>query len=297
MRTTAGVLAAVALGIAGAAPNAGAQQGAPADAGARNAAAVDTAGREYRAPDGVRVHYTDAGTGPAVVLLHGFLNDAATWYRTPLYRALRDAGFRVVAPDLRGNGASDHPTRLAAYADDAEARDVAGIADALRLTRYAVVGYSRGSIIASRVLVRDPRVVAAVLGGMGAGFTDPEWPRRLAVYRVLAGEPIPADSAAPFAGMLRAADERGLDRRVLALQQRAQPSTSRAEFARVRRPVLVIAGDADQDNGSAAELAGLIPGATRATVPGDHGGALRSAEFARAVVGFLRAPPAAAAPR
>lgn len=279
---------ACALGVA-AAVTAGAQPPV-----ARGAAAADTAGRVYRAPDGVRVHYTDAGAGPAVVLLHGFLNDAASWRRTPLYEALLGAGFRVVAVDLRGNGGSDHPTTLAAYARDAEARDVAGVAGALGLTRYAVVGYSRGAIIASRVLVRDPRVRAAVLGGMGADFTNPAWPRRRAVYRLLAGLPVAPDTAAQFAGMLRYADAQGLDRRVLALQQQAQPSTAPAELARVRRPVLVIAGDADREDGSAPALARLIPGAALATVPGDHGAALRSTAFADSVLAFLRRAPGAA---
>src|SRR6185503_146428 len=117
----------------------------------------------------------------------------------------------------------------------------------------------------------------AVLGGMGADFTDPAWPRREAAYRVLAGLPLDSAAAAPVLGMVRAAEQRGLDRHVLALQQQAQPSTSRAALGAVRVPVLVIAGDRDHDNGEASELAGLIPRAARATVPGDHGGAMRTA--------------------
>jgi pimeloyl-ACP methyl ester carboxylesterase len=195
--------------------------------------------------------------------------------------------------DLRGNGPSDHPTALAAYEHDAEARDVMGIASALGARDYCVVGYSRGSIITARLLVLDRRVRCAVLGGMGADFTNPAWPRREAAYRILAGLPLDSAAAAPVAGMLRAAEQRGLDRQVLAMQQRAQPSTSRRELARVRQPVLVIAGDLDEDNGGASELAALLPRATRATVPGDHGSALRSAAFADSVAAFLgrAAPP------
>ena len=243
----------------------------------------------WRAPDGVRIHYTVSGDSAAraVVLIHGFIVDAQSWRFTLLPERLHKAGYRVIAVDLRGNGASDHPTKLAAYSKDAEARDVIGLARALHLGDYCVVGYSRGSIIAARLLVLDRRVRCAVLGGMGADFTNPEWPRRIAAYRLLAGLPQDSAAAAPVAGMLVAAEQRGLDRRVLALMQQAQPSTSRAELARVRQPVLVIAGAQDRDNGDASELARLMPHATHVTVPGDHGTVVRSAPFADFVVSFL----------
>jgi pimeloyl-ACP methyl ester carboxylesterase len=221
------------------------------------------------------------------VLVHGFLNDARAWRGTPLLDQLRTAGYRVVAVDLRGNGASDHPAQLGAYTHDAEAKDVMGIARALNVGNYCVVGYSRGSIITARLLVLDHRVRCAVLGGMGADFTNPEWPRRVAAYKILAGLPQDSAAAAPVAGMLRAAEQRGLDRQVLALQQEAQPSTSHAELRRVKQPVLVIAGDQDHDNGNASDLARLIPHATLATVGGDHGSVARSVAFADSVVAFL----------
>ena len=243
----------------------------------------------WRAPDGVRIHYTVSGDSAArsVVLVHGFLGDARSWTFTLLPERLRMAGYRVVAVDLRGNGASDKPTKLASYSKDAEARDVMGLARALHLGDYCVVGYSRGSIITARLLVLDRRVRCAVLGGMGADFTNPEWPRRVAAYRLLAGLPQDSAAAAPVAGMLVAVEQRGLDRKVLALMQQAQPSTSRAELGRVRQPVLVIAGDQDRDNGDAVELARLMPHATSVTVPGDHGSVIRSVPFADHVVEFI----------
>lgn len=88
--------------------------------------------------------------------------------------------------------------------------------------------------------------------------------------------------------MVRYVEEKGLDRRALALMQKAQPSTTSEEFARVKKPVLVIAGDEDQENGSSQELARLIPGARHIEVPGDHGGTSRTSRFAGAVLQFLR---------
>src|SRR5207244_9383252 len=68
----------------------------------------------------VRLHYVEAGSGPLVVLLHGFPGYWYTWrHQIP---ALAEAGFRVVAPDMRGYNDSDQPKGVAAYATDLLAR-------------------------------------------------------------------------------------------------------------------------------------------------------------------------------
>jgi pimeloyl-ACP methyl ester carboxylesterase len=238
--------------------------------------------RFYASFDGVKIHYEMDGRGPAVVLLHGFTGTIDSWKRTPLRDALLASGFTVVVPDMRGNGLSDRPHQPEAYEHDAEARDIMGLVRHLKLKKYVVVGYSRGSIIASRLLVLDDRVAKAVLGGMGADFTNPEWPRRLMFYRALIGEPEPR-----LEGFLKYIEDSGVDRRAMAYLQKSQPSTSPAELATVRRPTLVIGGDHDSDNGSASDLAALIPGAVLRTVPGDHGSTSKSQPFADEVVRFI----------
>src|SRR6202007_2431522 len=70
----------------------------------------------------VRLHYVEAGDGPLVVLLHGF---PEFWYGWRLQIApLAAAGFRVVAPDLRGYNLSSHPAAIADYRGDLLAADV-----------------------------------------------------------------------------------------------------------------------------------------------------------------------------
>ena len=59
-------------------------------------------------------------------------------------------------------------------------------------------------------------------------------------------------------------------------------------LAKVNKPVLVIHGDSDIDNGNADELAGFFPNATTAITPGDHNHAASTPEFAAAVMAFLR---------
>src|ERR1700681_3325451 len=63
--------------------------------------------------NGVRLHYVEAGAGPLVVLLHGFPEFWYAWHRQ--IGPLADAGFRVLAPDLRGYNLSDKPRGAAAY--------------------------------------------------------------------------------------------------------------------------------------------------------------------------------------
>lgn len=249
-----------------------------------------SAGSYYSSFDSTRIYYQVQGQGLPVVLLHGFASTLESWNNTPLQRELVAQGYQVVALDLRGNGHSGRPAGLAGYEHDAEARDVMGLATALGFAHYQVVGYSRGSIIAARLLELDPRVTAAVLGGMGEAFTNPNWPRRIAFYQALSGE-----KASPgLAGFVQSLPSRGLDRQTLAWQQEAQPSTSAAALARVRIPVLVVSGEDDHDNGSAEALGQLLPEAVVKRVPGGHATTAQSAGFAHEVLLFLQRRRAAA---
>jgi len=243
-----------------------------------------SAGAYYPSFDSTRIYYEVQGQGPPVVLLHGFASTLESWKNTPLYPELVAQGYQVVVLDLRGNGRSSQPAGLAGYEHDAEARDVMGLATALGFAQYQVIGYSRGSIIAARLLELDPRVQAAVLGGMGEAFTNPNWPRRIAFYQALSGE-----KASPkLESFVHSLPTRGLDRQTLAWQQQAQPSTSAAALARVHSPILVISGEDDHDNGSAEALGQLIPGATVKRVPGVHATTAQSARFAHEVLLFLQ---------
>ena len=239
----------------------------------------------FTATDGVRMSYEVTGNsnGKAVVLLHGFMNTQENWKKAALYNDLSTAGFKVITLDLRGNGKSDKPHDAKLYANDAEAKDVMQLVSLLKLDSYFVLGYSRGAIIASRLLILDQRVSKTIIGGMGSDFTNPEWPRRIMFYRALNNEDVPE-----LKDMVKRVQDLGLDQQALACQQKEQPSTSPEEFKKVKTPVLVICGDADSANGSADELAKLIPGSVLKKVPGDHGGTSRTQKFSDEVIDFLK---------
>ena len=80
----------------------------------------------------------------------------------------------------------------------------------------------------------------------------------------------------------------GLDRLALAYQQKEQPSTSKEELAKIKQKVLLICGAQDEDNGRAQDLQKLIPGSLYVTVPGNHGSAAGTVEFATESLSFLK---------
>jgi pimeloyl-ACP methyl ester carboxylesterase len=105
--------------------------------------------------NGIRLHAAEAGRGPLVLLLHGFPQFWWTW-RAQL-TGLADAGFRVVAPDLRGYGASDKPPR--GYDLPSLAGDVAALVRALGEREAVVVGHDWGGLLAWTTAVLHPRTV------------------------------------------------------------------------------------------------------------------------------------------
>lgn len=94
----------------------------------------------------VRLHCAEMGRGPLVLLLHGFPECWVAWRNQ--IPALAAAGFRVVAPDLRGYGKSDKPRGLDAYRIEVLARDVARLIEALGAERADVVGHDWGGAVA-----------------------------------------------------------------------------------------------------------------------------------------------------
>ena len=89
-----------------------------------------------KAPDGVRIAYETVGSGPAVMLVHGFAASRVQNWKAPgWYETLTGAGYRVVAMDCRGHGDSDKPHDPAAYGGDVLVDDIVGLMDHLDLGR------------------------------------------------------------------------------------------------------------------------------------------------------------------
>ncbi len=237
----------------------------------------------FKSFDNTKIHYEVIGTGNPVLLIHGFTGTCNDWKNKPLADSLLANGFQIIIVDLRGNGLSDKPNVPEAYADNAEAKDLMGLISYLGIKKYDAVGYSRGSIILASLLVLDKRCARAVIGGMGADFTNPMWPRRIGFYNALMNDTIKG-----YEGFRAYIAKKGLDPLVLACQQKEQPSTSKEELAKLTQPILIICGNEDSDNGKGSELQALIPGSKFVEVTGTHNTSAYTKEFAEKVLSFLK---------
>lgn len=232
--------------------------------------------------DDTKIAYTDEGKGKPVLLIHGFINTRKSWDKTVLKQALLDKGYRVIIPDLRGNGDSDKPQEDEAYAKNAEVMDLLFLMAELKISKYAAVGYSRGSIILAKLLTQTKRIKKAVLGGMGIDFTNPYWNRRIMFRDAFDGKVTEETK-----GAVTYAKSIDADLKSLYLQQKHQPVTSKRQLRVIEAKVLVIAGDEDLDNGDPAALQKAIPKSKLQLVKGDHNGTYKTEEFSKAIISFL----------
>jgi pimeloyl-ACP methyl ester carboxylesterase len=105
--------------------------------------------------NGSRFHVAELGSGPLVLFLHGFPEFWWAWHN--ILPAVADAGFRAVAVDLRGYGASDKPPR--GYDGYTLAADVTGLIRALGERSATVVGTGVGGLIAWAAAAFHPKLV------------------------------------------------------------------------------------------------------------------------------------------
>lgn len=150
--------------------------------------------------NGLPFHVVVEGQGSPVLLLHGFPDSAALWrHQIP---ALVAAGHRVIAPDLRGFGASARPEGVAQYAMSTLVGDVLAILDALDVPRAAVVGHDWGSSLGWALAAFAPeRVIryAALSVGHPSGYLTTMHQREMSWYMLfflfdgVAEQALPAD--------------------------------------------------------------------------------------------------------
>jgi pimeloyl-ACP methyl ester carboxylesterase len=129
--------------------------------------------------NGIGLEVGERGSGPPVLLLHGWPDSRHLWRRQ--VEALTAAGYRTIAPDLRGFGESDRPTDVEAYALPALAGDVLGVLDHFGVERAHVVGHDWGAALAWAVAAFAPDRVdhlVALSVGHPASFRDAGFEQR-----------------------------------------------------------------------------------------------------------------------
>lgn len=129
---------------------------------------------------GLHMHVASAGQGPPVLLLHGFPDTHVVWRKQ--MGPLAEAGFRVIAPDLRGYGKTDAPEPVEAYALDNLRNDVLALLDALAIDKVRLVGHDWGAIIGWSLCMHAPGRVerfAALSSGHPAALEHAGFVQRL----------------------------------------------------------------------------------------------------------------------
>ena len=133
------------------------------------------------------LHFRDTGTGPPVVLLHGWPDTGDLWARQSA--TLVANGYRTIVPDLRGFGASAKPEDVAEYAVPAHIGDLVGLLDELGIPRAHLVGHDWGAGITWAAAAFVPDRVASVTAlsvGHPQAFRSAGWrQRQLSWYMLL----------------------------------------------------------------------------------------------------------------
>ena len=112
--------------------------------------------------NGIRIHLAEAGSGPVVLLCHGFPELWYSWRHQ--LKALAEAGYRAVAPDMRGYGQTGQPEQIDQYTLFHLVGDMVGVLDALGVAEAVVVGHDWGAPVAWHCALLRPDRFRAVAG-------------------------------------------------------------------------------------------------------------------------------------
>lgn len=244
--------------------------------------------------NGTTIEYIDEGAGDPVVLVHGFASTKeVNWIYPGWIKPLTAAGFRVIALDNRGHGASTKYYETERYHIPEMAKDVIALLDHLKIAKADFVGYSMGARISAYVAAHySSRVRSATLGGMGINLTQ-SVSSGDSVAKALEA-PSLSDVSDPVGIAFRKfAEQTKSDLKALAALSRShQRIVPREDAAKIRVPVQIVVGTKDDIAGSGEELAELIPNSKFVSLPDrDHMRTVGDSGFKKAVVEFLKERP------
>ena len=237
--------------------------------------------------NGIELSFRDSGSGEPLLLLHGFTGSGDDWqhvFAEPL------AGYRIVAPDLRGHGRSTNPGGQLRLSD--VARDIFALLDHLGFARVTAIGMSAGA----NTLLHMATQQASRIGAMIHVSGTPRFPDQgRAIMRMMTEE---SRSAADWAEMRRR-HHHG-DDQIRALWRHAREfaddrndmNFDAATLSAITARTLIVHGDRDPlyPVELAVELFRAIPNAALAVVPnGGHGPIFgeQAAPFVKTATAFL----------
>lgn len=243
--------------------------------------------RRFASFDGQEIAWTEMGEGRPVVLIHGYFSTAeVNWIKYGHAAKLAARGRRVILPDLRAHGHSAKPHDPAAYPPDVLMRDNVALIDHLGLTDYDLGGYSLGARTVVRMLANGAAPDKVVLSGMGLDGLVATKGRGAYFHRVLTNLGSFQRGSSEWLTEAFLKTTKGDPVALLRILD-TFVDTPRDEIAAIARPTAVISGAEDYDNGSAKEVADLLPYGLFVEIPGNHMSAVTRPELGDALVEFL----------
>ena len=243
----------------------------------------------WTASDGVELAYHELGQGRPVVLLHGLFSDAnMNWIRFGHAARIAGAGFRVIMPDLRAHGQSGKPHGEQYYPKGVLARDLREMVGHLQLIDFDLGGFSLGSRTTVEAVGEGMRPRKAILGGAGLeGLRN--WKRRKDFFIEAIGGFDTIERGDPHWLSIQFMKSQKVDRVAAAQLLESFEDAFMSWLEMFAMPTLVVCGDQDDDNGSAEELANVLPNAVFREVPGTHMSSVTKPELGEAIARFLSA--------
>lgn len=242
----------------------------------------------FQSFDGTTLALHRMGEGRPVVLLHGLFSNAdMNWIRFGHAQRIVDQGYEVLMLDFRVHGQSEAPHGAENYPAGVLVKDVVALVEHLGLTDYDLAGFSLGARTAIHgVATGKLAPQRLILGGMGVDGLR-EWDKRAAFFIRVIDEfdAIPKGDPAYFS--MQFLKSQKVDRTAARLLLGSMENLDLGELANIACPTLVVCGDEDSDNGSAQELAGMLPNATYTEVPGTHMSSVTKPDLGRAMAQWL----------
>jgi len=243
--------------------------------------------------DGVSIWYETYGSGPAILLSHGYSATCRMW--DGQIEAFRDR-YRIIVWDMRGHGQSEYPANPAAYSEAATVADMDAILTACGVDSAVIGGLSLGGYMSLAFNLRHPqRTQALMLFDTGPGFKNDKAREAWNASARKRGNDLDARGFTALGGsdevrMSQHRNAAGLAGAARGMLTQRDDSAIRS-LETIQVPTLVLVGANDTNFLAAADyMAGKIPGAEKVVIP-DAGHAAnlhQPAAFNRAMEAFLK---------
>ncbi len=250
---------------------------------------TDVTTHYWTTSDGIQLAWRELGEGRPVILLHGLFSDAQmNWIKFGHAERIAVEGFRVIMPDHRAHGLSGKPHEHVHYPQLVLVRDLVELIEHLDIADFDLGGFSLGARTVIEAVIGGVRPRRAILSGTGLDVLT-NWDRRSKFYTDAIDRFDLVSRGDPHWFAVQFMKTMTVDREAarLLLGTMRDREDKHGLIDAFTMPTLVLCGSEDQDNGSAPELASILPHGEYVEVPGTHMSSVTKPEFGSEIARFL----------